>query len=143
MGLSKDETLTPSGIEVVIGTGEQARTFLILPLVRKRYKKLFRLVGDIFGELLQDDEGKQIDLENILGSIPILVDKAGDKLGEIYSYVLDVDVAWIEENMLPAQEFGVFAAIIEQNDIASIVKNFKILVGVIQKGQTKSQKRKS
>jgi len=133
--------------EVVIGFGDEAKTFEITPLVRKKYKKFFGMIGDIIQEFLDDEqEGKEaIDLDNIEQQIPLIIQTIGDKIGEIYVFILDgVDLDWIENNMTFDQEIELISAIFEQNDIERIVKNFKKMadkLGVMKSLKSLSSKK--
>ncbi len=132
--MAKKKAMFPEPIKVNIGYGENEESFEIMPLVRKKYKKLFKIIGDIIKDLVADEDTKNsIDLDNITQSIPLLISTAGDKLCEIYSFILSKDVEWIEDNMLPQQEAALITAIFEQNDIDSIVKNFRKMIAILKK----------
>ncbi len=138
---TKEEILFPEPIEVTVGYGKEKRSYEVMPLVRKKYKKMFKVVGSVVKDLaLQEEVGEEaIDLDNLGGSIPQILETAGDKLGEIYSMVLGEDLEWLEDHMLPSQEMDIIVAIFEQNDLADIVKNFKKMAAKIKIGESLRQ----
>lgn len=126
----QEKALFPEPEEIEIGRGEKAKTFKIEPLVRKKYKKTFKIIGEIVSDLA--GEKNEIDLDDLENAIPMLVNKAGDKLGDIYALILGEKIDWIDNNMLPNQEFALITAIFEQNDFGDIVKNFKRMAAAIR-----------
>jgi len=133
MSKDKEKTIFPEPSEVTIGYGKKAKKFDIYPLVRAKYKPMFKMIGDVIKDLVEDElsgNSAGVDLENIIASIPIIIQVAGDKLGEIYAFYLDHEnpekmLDFIENNMTMDQEADMLLAIIEQNDVQKIVKNFK------------------
>lgn len=136
---SEEAAIFPESTTVTIGRREEAKKFEIYPLVRKRYRKMFKMLGDIISELAEQEEqgGQAVDLNNLISSIPILLQTAGDKLGEVYAFVLDVEAEWVDNQMLPNQEFALITAIFEQNDFSDIVKNFKKMMSSIKNNNQK------
>lgn len=126
--------LFPEPAEVTIGRGEEAKTFEILPLVRKKYKKLLKMFGDIVQDLMAGnaDSFAGIDLNKLEENIVPLIDLMGDKMLDIYVLVLNVDTEWLDDNMLAHQEMDLVTAIFEQNDIGSIAKNFRKMASKIR-----------
>ena len=130
MSKTKEEALFPEPTEVVVGYGKNQKTFEVGPLARKKYKKMFKMVGETIQEFLNSEAkgAGAIDFDNLEKSIPLILVTLGDKIGEVYSLVLGVDVEWIDDNTLPQQEVELITAIFEQNDFESIVKNFKKMI---------------
>jgi hypothetical protein len=136
---------------VVIGLGENAKAFEIKPLVAARYKVLFQMIGEIINELVAAEKRGEggLDLDNLTGSIPSLIDVLGDRRIKVYAYCLlpdeklynfelkrprpkeEVDDAlaemaeWLNWHLTMSQETELLAAIVETNDLEGIVKNFK------------------
>lgn len=125
--MDKEKAIFPESREITIGYGDEEKTFAVNPLVRKKYKKLFKIIGDIVKDFIQGEQigNEAIDLDNLESNIPLILSTAGDKVGEVYAFVLDVDKEWIDNNMLPQQEIELIDAIVERNDIQGIVKNLK------------------
>ncbi len=123
----KERAIFPDPVVIEIGVGENSETFPIGPLVRKKYNKVFQIVGSIAQGLVAGDT-TGIDMDNIMNSIGAFIALAGESLTQIYEIVLDKPVDWIEENMTMAQEFALIEAIFEQNDVEEIVRNFQGMV---------------
>ena len=140
MSKNKEKDIFPEPSKVTIGFGENANTFDIYPLVRAKYKKMFKMIGDVIKEFVEGEQSgdlEGIDLDNIPASTPVIVQVLGDKLGDIYAYYLDHEnqeemLKFIDNNMTMAQEADMLLAIIEQNDIQKIVKNFKKVTAVLK-----------
>ena len=140
MSKDKEKDIFPEPSKVTIGFGENAKTFDIYPLVRAKYKKMFKMIGDVIKEFVEGEQSgdlEGIDLDNIPASTPVIVQVLGDKLGDIYAYYLDHEnqeeiLKFIDNNMTMAQEADMLLAIIEQNDIQKIVKNFKKVTAVLK-----------
>lgn len=130
----KEVVLFPESTSIQIGRDEKAKKFEIVPLVRKKYKKLFKMLGEIVKDLVaQEADGEgAIDLNNIAGSIPQLLAVAGDKIGDIYALVTGEDMEWIDNNMLPNQEIALITALFEQNDMEDIAKNFRKMIAMFK-----------
>lgn len=129
----KEKVIFPEPSKITIGYGEKARKFDIYPLVRAKYRKMFKMTGDVIKDFVEGEQSgdlEGLDLNNIAVSIPVIVQVLGDKLGEVYAFYLDYEnpekmYEFIDNNMTMNQETDMLLAIIEQNDIQKIVKNFK------------------
>jgi|AntDeeMinimDraft_5_1070356.scaffolds.fasta_scaffold09086_3 hypothetical protein len=148
MSKDKEKDIFPEPSKVTIGFGENAKKFDIYPLVRAKYKEMFKMIGDVIREFVEGEKSGElegIDLDNIPASTPTIVQVLGDKLGDIYAYYLDHEnqeemLKFIDNNMTMAQEAEMLLAIIEQNDIQKIVKNFKKVAAVIKVEQMMKNK---
>ena len=128
-----DEVLMPEKREVYVGEEK----FEIGPLVRAKYQKLIYVFVELVINL--DDEILDNAEENIGQLISVVSE---DALMQLYEVVLEKDQEWINNNMLMNQELELFRAIIELNDIESLVENFTRTLKLVKPLKNKFQSSK-
>ena len=128
-----DKVLIPDKKEVYVGKEK----FEVEPLVRAKYQKLIYVFVELIINL--DDEVLNNVEENIGQLISVVSE---DALMQLYEVVLDKDREWINNNMLMNQELKLFEAIIELNDIESLVENFTRTLKLVKPLKNKFQSSK-
>lgn len=120
---SKDmEILYPEGKPVSIGD----KLFHVKPFVLKNRIKFVRLFAEISIDAAKDPNFKNL---NNLGVIIAMIEKAGEKLIDIYVDVLGADREWLSDNMQMKHEIEVIQAVMEINDLPLIISQIHNLIG--------------
>lgn len=139
------EILDPTPRSVNIGSGENTKTFVMRPLVMKHYKKLFGLVAGamqtIKGLVEAGESGDiLVALEEIRenpGNLVKYADKllcfGNDAIMDFVACVLNVEIAWLDDNMQLDQLGELLFIIYQQNEVEKIVGNFTMLGNLAKK----------
>ena len=107
-------------IEIII----KGETFLVKPFLFKNRSEFIKTVLGMFSKI--KDLGGEAEI------ISAFVDASSDKMGKIYSMVLDKSTEWIQDITLK-NEVELIAAILEVNDLPFLLSRMKELTASQQK----------
>jgi hypothetical protein len=119
------KTFFPDPVIVQIADKEKKEVidFEINEFVFSNRVKFIKIVSQIFSDLAKQN----IDFTKMkpIEAVPVFIEVAGEKLGEIYSLVLDRPIEWIQKNITFKKEVEILTKIVEVNDIPFLVGQIK------------------
>ena len=124
--MSDSDIFFPEGKEITV-CGEP---FRVRPFVLKTRTRFLRIVAEVLQALAQTNpQLKESDMSQM---VTLLLESAGDRLGEIYEIVLERPKEWVE-NIPLMEEVVLLRTILEVNNLPFLLEQIKGLAAAFKR----------